>query len=335
MLATHDAVTQQAGFAQALHDALAAQIPAQQPALDAALAATLDALPPGQAKSSGVSAGAAQATRLLADRNGDGLDVASVNSPWTPPATGPGVWQPTAPTYGAAIRAGQGRARPFLLASNDQFDPGPPPSRTSATYLNSLAEVRAYGSADSTARTATQTDTALFWEPATNLAFVQLLRGILAHTTEPLSWDARLVASFHVVTADAQIAVYNAKYKYVAWRPETAIHADPANPDASWTSFFAAPLHPEYPSGHAGYGGAAETVLTAFLGPDVPGSIAVTSTTAPGSTHTWTTFRAITAEIVNARVWEGVHFRFSDDTGAAVGRQVAGWDVSQLHRIGL
>jgi len=117
-----------AAFATALHDTLLVQVPSRQPQLDAALAATLGAIPDGKQKSRGVAAGAEEAERALAEREGDGLDTASVDVPWTPPPAAPGVWQPTPPTFGPAVRAGQKDGRAFLLASNDQFRPGPPPA---------------------------------------------------------------------------------------------------------------------------------------------------------------------------------------------------------------
>jgi len=175
-----------AAFAQALHDTLAAQVPSQQPQLDAALASTLAGVAAGPAKQAGITAGQRQAATVLAERQGDGTDTASVDIPYTPPTPGPGIWQPTPPTYGPAVRAGQGNARPFLLASNDQSDPGPPLSLSSPAYLGALAEVDAYGSAISTVRTAAQTDVALFWYPALNFAYVQILRAVLAGTSWPL-----------------------------------------------------------------------------------------------------------------------------------------------------
>jgi hypothetical protein len=158
-----------AAFAQALHDTLAAQVPSQQAQLDAALAATLTGIPDGAAKQRGIAAGEHQASKVLAERQGDGTDTASLDIPYTPPAPGPGIWQPTPPTFGPAVRAGQGKALPFLLARNNQFDPGPRPSLSSQAYLGALAEVRAYGSATSTVRTQGQTDIAQFWYPALNL----------------------------------------------------------------------------------------------------------------------------------------------------------------------
>jgi len=326
-----------AAFAQALHDTLAWLVPGQQTQLDADLASTLATIPNGPAKSDGIAAGQRAAASVIAVRQNDGLDTASVDIPFTPPAPGPGVWQPTPPAYGPAVRAGEGNAQSFLLAANNQFDPGQPPALTSPTYLHSLAETETYGAVDSAVRTPQETDVALFWEPAINIQYVQIVRAIIADTNHSLAWDTRFVAAFQVVTTDAQIAIYNAKYKYVFWRPVTAIRdgSPGVTADPTWTPLFTTPSYPEYPGGHGGYAGAAQQVLTAFVGPNAPAPISVTSPTDPGSTHVYTNWEQITQEVINARVWEGIHFRFSDDTGARVGSQVADWDLRRLHKLGL
>jgi hypothetical protein len=324
-----------AALATALHDTLVAQVPGQTAPLDDALSSTLADIPVGSDKEHGIAAGKREAVRVLADRDGDGLDTASVNASWTPPPAAPGVYQPTPPTFGPVVRAGLGKARAFLLASNSQFRPGSPPALDSSTYLNALAEVRAVGGDTGSTRTPEQTDVALFWEQSSINAYNQVLRAIIADTDHGLRWQSRLVAAFHVITIDAQIAIHEAKYTYVFWRPVTAIRTGSIDQDPSWTPLFATPRHPEYPSGHTGYAGAAQQVLSALVGahPDQP--IPVTSPTDPGVTHTFTTWPGITQENIDGRVWEGVHFRFSDKVGAKVGRQVADWDLSRLRSIGL
>jgi len=328
---------QVAAFAQALHDTLAWLVPSQQIQLDTDLSSTLATIANGPAKSDGIAAGQQEAASVIAERQNDGLDTASVDIPFAPPPPGPGVWQPTPPAYGPAVRAGEGNAQSFLLAANNQFDPGPPPALTSHTYLQSLAETEAYGAVDSAVRTPQETDVALFWEPAINIQYVQIVRAVIADTDHPLAWDSRFVAAFQVITTDAQIAIYNAKYKYVFWRPVTAIRdgSPGVSADPTWTPLFTTPSYPEYPSGHGGYAGAAQQVLTAFVGPNAPAPISVTSPTDPGSTHEYTNWARVTDEVVNARVWEGIHFRFSDDTGARLGSQVAEWDLRRLHKLGL
>jgi hypothetical protein len=326
---------QAAAFVTALHDGLLAQVPSQQPQLDAALASSLAAIPDGWEKKLGIAAGQYEAGHVLAQRAGDGLDTASVDIPYTPPAAAPGVWQPTPPSFGPAVRAGQGAARSFLLASNNQFRPGPPPALYSPEFLNALAEIRAVGSATSSVRTPAQTDTANFIAQDSYALYGQALREVLADTHHSLLWDAQAVAAFHVITVDTQIAIFEAKYVYTFWRPVTAIRTGSVDPDPAWTPLLATPRHPEYPSGHAGYAGAAEGVLTALTGPWAPQPVAATSTTAPGSVHTYTRWSQITQETIDGRVWEGVHYRFSDETAAKVGKQVAAWDLPRLYKLGL
>jgi hypothetical protein len=323
-----------AALAQALHDTLAAQVPSQQASLDASLAATLAAVPAGPAKKRGITAGEHEASVVLAERAGDGLDTASLDIPWTPPPPAPGVFQLTPPLPRPAIRAGEGKARPFLLKRNDQFDPGPPLRLDSAEYHRALGEVEYIGAANSP-RTAEQTEVANFWYPPVNFAYVQITRAILANTGHPLSWQARFVAAFNVITTDAQISIYNAKYKYLFWRPYTAITTGDYRQDPGWTSFWAAPQHPEYPSGHGGQIGSQQGVLDAFLGPLAPAPIPLTSPDAPGVTRTYTDWKTITDDVINARVWQGVHFRTSDLTGFDQGRRVARWAVGRLAEIGL
>jgi hypothetical protein len=324
-----------AAFATALHDTLASQVPSRQAQLDASLDSTLAGIPDGWQKSFGVAAGKHEASKALAERSGDGLDTASLDIPYTPPPPGPGIWQPTPPTFGPAVRAGQKDGRGFLLKSNDQFRPPPPPALDSPKFLKALAEIRAVGQDTSSTRTPAQTDTANFIYQDSYALYGQALRAVLADTHHTLSWDAKAVAAFHVVTIDAQIAIFEAKYVYTFWRPVTVIRTGSVDPDPTWTPLWATPRHPEYPSGHAGYAGAAEGVLTALTGPWTPAPVPVTSTTAPGSVHTYTRWSQITQETIDGRVWEGVHYRFSDEIAAKVGKQVAAWDLPRLYRLGL
>jgi hypothetical protein len=326
-----------AALAQSVHDALVALVPSQQTTLDTDLAATLASLPDGLAKSRGIATGHAEAASVLAQRANDGLDTTSVDIPFTPPPPAPGIWQPTPPAFSPATRAGQGNAESFLLRANNQFDPGPPPSLTSRTYRRDVAEVEAFGTATDSLRTQAQTNVALFWEPAANIQYIQIVRALIADEHGSLAWDTRFVAAFQIITTDAQISIYNAKYKYIRWRPVTAIQEGspgvPAVP--GFTPLFTTPTYPEYPSGHGGYAGAAQQVLDAFVGPQPPEAITVTSPNDPGVPQVYSDWATVTQQVVNARVWEGIHFRFSDVTGANQGAKVARWDLARLPRLGL
>jgi hypothetical protein len=309
---------QDAALASAVHATLSALVPDQAAPLDTALAATLARIPDGAAENRGVAAGRGEAERLIAARDGDGLDPASVNAPYTPPPPGPGVWRPTPPAFAAATQAGNRYAKPFLLRGADQFRPGPPPAPDSPRARADLAEVRAYGAFDSAVRTAAQTDTATFWYGSSLTLYNGILRAALVQSRQSIAWRAGLVAIFHTALVDTQIATSDTKYAYVLWRPVTAIQTT----DPTWTPLHVTPAHPDYPSGHNTYSGAAEQVLTALVGPRAR-PYTITSPSQPGATRTYTGWHQPTLENVDARVWSGIHTRTADEVGVALGRQVA------------
>ncbi|MFC4012574.1 vanadium-dependent haloperoxidase [Nonomuraea purpurea] len=334
----HRTPFQDAALASAVRTSLAELIPARAAELDAAFAATLARIPDGQDKDRGVAAGAEEARSLLAERAGDGLDPASVSPPYPVPQPVPGAWQPTPPDFGPGVQAGTRLARPFVLDRADRFRPGPPPALGSARYRADLEEVRDYGAANSTVRTQAQTDVAQFWLGSSLTLYTGALRAALAQSPRSASKQAELVALFHVALVDTQIATSDAKYTYVRWRPVTALRAaDTGHPaiasDPAWTPLHTTPSHPDYPSGHNTYSGAAEQVLTTLLGPRSREPFELTSPTAPGVTRTYTTWKVLTGENVDARVWSGIHTRSADTAGVTLGRQVAAHTLRHAARL--
>ncbi|MEJ3749854.1 vanadium-dependent haloperoxidase [Actinomycetes bacterium KLBMP 9797] len=319
-----------AALASAVHEALGTLLPDSAAALDAALATALARIPAGGAKERGVAAGRHAARALIADRTGDGLDAASVNPAFPTPAPAPGIWQPAPPAHTPGQQAGTRFARPFLLARADQYRPGPPPALGSARYAADLAEVRAYGAVDSTVRTQEQLDTALFWYGSSLTLYTGILRAALTQSRQPLAWRARLVALFHVSLVDTQIATSDTKYAYLRWRPVTAIRA---TDDPLWTPVHVTPAHPDYPSGHATYSGAAEQVLTGLVGPRARAPYTIDSPSQPGATRTYATWRGPTDENIDARVWSGIHTRTADVVGAQLGRAVAAHTLRHAHHL--
>jgi hypothetical protein len=320
---------QDAVLASAVHTTLVALVPDQAAPLDTALATTLARIPDGAANKRGVAAGRGEAETLIADRAGDGLDPASVNTPYPPPAAAPGVWQPTPPAFAAATQAGNRFARPFLLRRADQYRPGPPPAPDSPRARADIAEVRAYGALDSTERTPAQTDTATFWYGSSLTLYNGILRAALVQSRQPAAWRAGLIAIFHTALVDTQIATSDTKYAYLLWRPVTAIQA---TTDPAWTPLHATPAHPDYPSGHNTYSGAAEQVLTTLVGPRAR-PYTITSPSQPGATRTYTDWHLPTLENVDARVWSGIHTRTADEVGVQLGHQVATHTVRNAWRL--
>ncbi|MFC8430465.1 vanadium-dependent haloperoxidase [Streptomyces sp. NPDC057253] len=323
-------VYQEAALAGAVHRALVALAPSRTEQLDATSKETRDAIPDGPAEERGIAAGERQADLVLASRQGDGLDPASVNAPYPVKPAAPGVWQPTPPDHAPAAQYGNRLAEPFLLRTQSQFRLGPPPALDSERYATDLAEVRAYGAVDSAVRSARQTETATFWLGSSLTLYTEPLRVAFARSHQGVAGQARLVALFHVALVDTQIATSDTKYAYERWRPVTAIRTGTIDPDPGWTPLHTTPAHPDYPSGHNTYAGAAQTVLSALTGPRTA-PFTLTSPTAPGVTRTYTTWKQLSDENIDARVYSGIHTRSADEAGITLGTKVARYVLKNSH----
>lgn len=332
------AAFEDAAAATAVHDVLKALVPTQAAKLAGVLTGSLAALPAGEAKEAGMAAGRKAAAAIIAARTGDGLDLASVSVPFTLPAEAPGVYRLT-PGATQTVAAGYGRARPFLLGRADRFRPAPPPALGTARYRRDLNEVRRLGGAVSE-RTEEQSD--LAWlDPMSQ--YTPVLRSLVADPARSRRSKVRLLAALGTAIVDSSIATFEAKYAYLFWRPVTAIRAadtdgDPSTaPDPTWTPNLLTPPHPEYPSGHAVTAGAAEYVLSQLIGPRTPTTFSISYARGNGPTVT-RTYRAgtpwsvLTQDNIDARVLAGVHFRFSDEVGAELGRNVARYNLRRLVR---
>jgi hypothetical protein len=307
----------------AAHYALVQLYPAAQAGLDAAFDDSLAAIPDGMAKTDGVAVGESVAQEILALRATDG---SGTPVPYTP-GSGPGVWKPTPPAFLPALLPGWGMVTPFLLETGDQYRLGPPPALTSGQYTLAFQEVKTLGSATAV-RTQEQSDVPRFWLPPGTQGWNSAARQVAAANGTSLSENARIFALLNMGGADAVIACWDTKFTYNFWRPVTAIRAadtdgNPAtDPDPSWSSFVVTPPFPEYVSGHACYAGAAKYVLERFFGRAADKDITLVSSTLPGVSRTYTSFRQIADEIDNARVWGGIHFRFSVKLGRKLGKNV-------------
>ena len=183
------------------------------------------------------------------------------------------------------------------------------------------------GARNSTTRTADQTAAAIFWVVQTGVPWHAAARAASAAKGLSVSENARLFALLALATADSQIVAMKEKYSRPHWRPLTAIRATAGinipglTGDPLWEPLLVTPPHPDYPSAHAVFSGAAETVLRSFFGSDTV-NVSVTFPGPFGITRTYTSFSAITEEVDNARVWGGIHFRSADIDGSEVGRKI-------------
>jgi hypothetical protein len=243
------------------------------------------------------------------------------------PGNLPGDWQPTPGGSGPPKFRTLAITTPFALTSPAQFRPAGPPPLTSALYARDLAEVKAFGVATGAVRTAYQTETAKFWQLDTPTAMWNRVADSLAQEHEfSLVDSARLLAFVNVAEADAAIAVWDAKNKFNSWRPVTAIAA--TDPGAGWLPLLVTPYFQEYPSAHSGVSSAAGTVLGSFFGNRA--EFTVTSDGLPGVQRTFSSFSDGVAQVADARVFAGFHFRFSCVDAVQMGAQVANYAESTL-----
>jgi PAP2 superfamily len=322
----HRRASQEAATATATHRLLVLLFPAQSPILDPIYADYLAGIPDGPAKAEGIRVGVRAAEATFAFREGDGRDN---QVPWVQPPPGPGVFEPTVPNQtpqGLALT----QTRPFAMTSPSQFRPDGPPALSSRQYFQEYEEVRTYGRAVSEQRTEEQTAIARFWADGSISQWNRALQRIARAQELSLADAARLFAMGSIAGADAAIALFEAKYYYMWWRPVHAIEraATDGNPwtrpEEGWQPLLdPTPNHPEYVSGHAAYAAALVTSLVAFFGrDDVYWSLDSTTT---GATREYRSFTEALREVIDARVWAGIHFRSSDVEGAQLGLQAAGW----------
>ena len=325
-----------AAAAKAAHDTLVGLFPAQGGALDVAYANFLaangiDPLDPGTA------VGAQVAANMLALRANDGRFP-----PSPPPFLGSsaiGQWRPTPsllpgppPTMAPGLTPWVATVKPFTMQSDSQFRVDPPPALTSQLWATDYNETRTVGSLTSATRTAEQTEIGYFWADSGPVLWQNALRNISGQYLSDTGETARMYALVETAMADAQIACWDSKYFYNFWRPITAIRlgnqdGNPATTvDPNWQPLINTPNFPEYPSGHADISGAITHMLRLFFGTDdLAFQMTSTVALAPQKTRSFTSFSQAEQEVIDARVYVGIHYRNSDTTAEAQGRTVANW----------
>ena len=313
-----------AAAATAAYRVLVSIVPAQQMALQALYDSSLGAIPDGRSKTRGIEAGEAAAAAMIAARTNDGRFGAFRFTV----GTLPGEWRPVLPAFASDPAAWVKDVKPFLIGSSSQFRSKGPNALTSERYAKEFAEVKSLGSATSTSRTPDQTHAAQYWAEQPPRTWSRILRTIAAQEGLSNADSARLFAMVYLTAADAFITIWDDKEYWSFWRPITAIReadtdGNPAtDPDAAWLPLIATPPYPEHPSGHLGLSGSVVATLQRFFGTD---KIAWTDTNNAGLTRSYTSLSQALHEIVDARVWSGLHFRTADEQSVRIARQVAKW----------
>jgi hypothetical protein len=296
--------------------------PAQAAALDGRYITSLSAIPDSQSKTDGIAVGTEVATLFLASRAGDGRNAPIIYTP----GSAPGDWIPTPPAFLPALVVYMSQMRPFAMESASQFRADPPPALTSDQYTQDFNEVKAIGELNSATRTLEQRTIGLFYSDPGPAQTARAFRQVAQDNPMSLADNARLFAQLYVAVADSAIASVETKYYYGRWRPITAIRAGDTdgNPetdiDPNWNSLFATPNFPDYVSTHcATWGGFTET-LREFFGTK---KISFTMTSiVTGTTRTFSSTDDINKEIIDARVFAGIHTRTADVEGVVMGKKV-------------
>jgi hypothetical protein len=342
--------SQAAATAKAAHDVLVSRFPSLTASLDLTYHNYLTTHSLAE-NDPGVAVGQQAAAGIIALRANDGSFPDC--SPMPPPPlcrfvgnTDIGVWRPT-PSFlpgppmsnSPMLAPWLSAVTPFTLTSTSQFRAPTPPSLTSKRYATAYNEVKAMGARFNSSRTPEQTDLALFWAANYQVIWNQVSRDMAAAQVLNIDDSARLFALVNLAMTDAVITAWDTKLHYVFWRPVTAIHEadNDHNPetasDANWQPLINTPNYPDYTSGANNVTGAATRALALFFGAnEMTFSVTTTNAAALQQVRTYNRFSDAAADVVNARILEGIHFRFADVQARKQGRHVAQWVFSHFLR---
>lgn len=327
-----------AAAAKAAHDVLVSRFPGQSEALTMKYQQFL--LNNGLSESDpGIAVGAKAAAGIIALRKCDG----SFPNPPPPPVVGDmsiGVWRPTPPANLPMAASWLGGVTPFTMTRPSQFRSEPPPALTSREYARDYNEVKAVGSLNSISRSVDQTDVAQFYAGNTVVIWNRAIRDIAVAHVENIADSARLFALVDMAVADALISSWNDKTHFLFWRPITAIREgdDDGNPettgDPTWQSLLTTPNYPDYTSGAVNFATAATTILEHFFETDHMNFSLITTNVGPTleDTRMYSRFSDAPADVVEARIYAGIHFRFADEAARKQGREVAHWTIKNFLR---
>jgi hypothetical protein len=272
---------------------------------------------------------------MITSRAGDGSAPPQF---YTPTSSDPGMWEltPSCPAAGGVAFQWQNTA-PFGVPSIPgsqawiaPFAPGRPPRLTSRQYARDYDELKRVGSvsSDLSERPQDRADVARFYAAASpSFVFNLAARQVAGVEGSSLSENARALALVNMAISDSLVASFWTKYHYSLWRPETAIAEGnlDGNPrtdaDPTYVPYILTPCFPSYPSNHGSAGNSAAEVLKRVYG---AGGHAITMTlpAVPGVILHYTRFNQITDDISDARIYGGIHFRFDQEAGADLGRDI-------------
>jgi hypothetical protein len=342
-----------AAVAAAAHDVLVGLFPAQKTSLDMTYGDYLASH--GLIGDPGLAVGQAVAAGMLPLQR-------SAPNPLPPPFTGgtnPGDWRPTdsflvgagpnaglpgppfgpPPPFAAMATPWLAAVTPFTLNRPDQFRSEPPPPLTSGRYARDYDEVKALGARLSSARTAEQTDLGYFYADNFLVLFQRTLRAIADQHVHDIGDSARLFALVGLAGADATITAWDSKYHFNFWRPLTAIREGDNDGnsrtigDPTWEPLINTPNYPDHTSGANNGSGSFTRILSLFFGTDeFTFDVSSTYPRAIQKNRQYQRFSDMAQDVVNVRIYEGIHFRTADEVARKQGTDVAKWVFNHFLR---
>jgi hypothetical protein len=277
----------------------------------------------------GVAAGRQAAANIIQMRVGDG------GYPTTPSTffggTAPGQWRPTSfttttpPEPVSMVTPWMGTMRTFAVTHSSQMFSGAPPRLTSRRYTRDYNEVKALGRNVGSTRTPAQTAIAVFYSEGPAGYWNRTMRSLTdKYITDPGD-TARMFALVSVATADALMTSWQSKMHHNFWRPVTGIQLGDTDGnrstagDPTWQPLYTTPNYPDYTSGASSNAGAAAEMLRLFFRTDRVNF----SVIGANSVRDYTRFSDVAQDVVDARIYMGIHFRFPDMAGRTSGSRVA------------
>jgi hypothetical protein len=334
-----------AAAAKAAHDVLVHLFPAQQSSLDNTYQQYL-AVRFIPADDPGVDVGAAAAAGIIALRATDG------RFPPNPPTylgkNEIGQWRPTdslignppaPPPFSPMAVPWVANVTPFALKSGDQYRSAPPPPLTSKEYTRAYNEAKSLGARFNSSRIQEQTDLAQFWALNYGVAWNRVATSLVIAHVSDITESARILALVNVAMADAGITAWDSKIAFNFWRPITAIREgdDDTNPDTEgdpgWQPLINTPNYPDQSSGANNATAATTRMLSLIFGADhMNFTVRTTNAAVQPPTRDFSSFNDAQEEVVDARIYQGIHFRFADEDARKQGRHVAQWVFGHILR---
>jgi hypothetical protein len=333
-IAAEPGASTEAAAVAAAHGVLRAYFADQAEMLDQERDTSLATIDDSQSKLDGIAAGEAAAAAMLADRSADGSTPAEF---YLPPNSAPYSWQLTAsctPAGGAFFH--WRNVKPFGVESSAQFRAEPPPELTSKRWAQDYAEVSSVGAATSTERPGDRADVArIYAAQPPHIGWNSTARQLASVRHDSITKTARTFAMLNLTLSDVHITVFETKYHYKTWRPETALPrgdedgSDLTDPVPDYAPFVVTPCFPSYPSAHGASSGGESTVLAEAYG-EAGHDLTNSHPSVPGVVLHYTELQQIVHDVSDARVYGGIHFRIDQDVGEKLGRAVAQYNVRHL-----